>query len=100
VHLRELELGLRADSLRECRVADDVAEGLSAGALGVDSLSCEEVGRIPLGLVLHEHLPLGVVANIADVDVASNVELGRAELRHVGWLLSQWRVSKMSMSRR
>jgi hypothetical protein len=29
VHLRELELSLRADSLRECGIADNVAEGLS-----------------------------------------------------------------------
>jgi hypothetical protein len=100
MHLRELELSLRADPLRERRVADDVAEGLSVGALGVDCLPWEEVGHIPLGLVLHEHLSLGVVANVADVDVTSNVELGRTELRHDGWLLSQWRVSKMSMSRR
>jgi hypothetical protein len=100
VHLRELELRLRADSLRERRVANDVAESLSVGALGVDCLLCGEVGRIPLGLILREDLSLGVVTNVADVDVASNIELGRAELRHDGGLSSQWRVFKMSMSRR
>jgi hypothetical protein len=54
----------------------------------------EEDGRIPFWLILHEHLSLGVVADVTDVDETSNVELGRAELRHGGWLSSQWRVYK------
>lgn len=40
--------------------------------------------RIPLGLILRVHLPLCVVADVANLCKASNVELGRAELRHDG----------------
>lgn len=39
VHLAELELGLRARSLRERGVADDVAEGLSVRAVPVSTVS-------------------------------------------------------------
>ena len=40
--------------------------------------------RIPFGLILRVHLPLCVVADVANLRKASNVELGRAELRHDG----------------
>jgi hypothetical protein len=36
----------------------------------------------PLGLVLRENFALRVVANVADVDVAADVELFGAELGH------------------
>jgi hypothetical protein len=44
----------------------------------------EEVGRIPFWLVLHVHLPLSVVANVADLGETANIELCRAKLRHDG----------------
>lgn len=42
------------------------------------------LGSIPLWLILHVYLALGMVANIADLCEASNVELCCAELRHDG----------------
>lgn len=44
----------------------------------------EEVGCIPFWLIFHVDLALGVVANIADIREASNIELCCAELRHDG----------------
>jgi hypothetical protein len=41
-------------------------------------------GRIPLGLILGVDLPLCVVANVADLGEAPDVELGSTELRHDG----------------
>ena len=38
----------------------------------------------PLRLVLGIHLALGVVANVADLGEAANVQLGCTELRHGG----------------
>lgn len=64
MHLRELELGLGAHSLREGGVADHVAKGLS------------------LGFILFKDFSLGVVANDFDVDEATNVELFCTKLRH------------------
>lgn len=43
--------------------------------------ACE---RIPFRLVLSKDLALCVVANVADLDEASDIELGGAELRHNG----------------
>ena len=40
--------------------------------------------RVPFRLILRVHLPLCVVADVANLRKASNVELGRAELRHDG----------------
>jgi hypothetical protein len=40
--------------------------------------------RIPFWLIFHVHLPLGVVTDIANVDITPQVELYRAELRHDG----------------
>ena len=45
---------------------------------------CEEVGGIPFWLIFHVDLALGVVANIADLREASDVEFCRAKLRHDG----------------
>jgi hypothetical protein len=84
VHLRELNLGLGADSLREGCVSDNVAQCLSVSALVISRCLHEEVGRKPFRLVFREDLPLGVVANVADINITSNIELGCAELRHDG----------------
>jgi hypothetical protein len=40
--------------------------------------------RVPFRLVLGEHLPLGVITDVADLCKASNIEFCRAELRHNG----------------
>ena len=88
MHLRQLELGLGADSVGEGSVANDVSERLPTHH--PSSVTGRSVGfvpgemRVPLRLVLHVHLPLGVVANVADLREASDVELLCAELRHVG----------------
>lgn len=84
MHLRELQLCLRAYSLRERGISDDVSQGLSACALVLATIVVKKCDYMPLGLILHVHLPLGVVANIADLREASDVELRRAELRHDG----------------
>jgi hypothetical protein len=84
VHLRELELSLRADSLWKGGISDNVSQCLAVRALSLARGLHEEVGSIPFRLVLGEHLALGVVADVANVYIASNVELGRAELRHDG----------------
>ena len=41
---------------------------------------------VPLGLKLGKDLALGVVANVADVDVTADIELFGAEHRHDGGL--------------
>jgi hypothetical protein len=41
-------------------------------------------GNVPLWLVLCEDLPFGVIPNVADVDVAAQIELLCAELGHIG----------------
>jgi hypothetical protein len=46
----------------------------------------ESMGCAPLSFVGFENLALGVVAQGADVDEAAQVELFRAEHRHVGQL--------------
>jgi hypothetical protein len=84
VHLGELELGLGADSLRERGVADDVPEGLPVPSLVV-TCHVKMQRRIPFWLILAVRLPLRVVANVANLREASNVEFfGSAELRHDG----------------
>ncbi len=95
MHLGELELCLCAHTGWELEVADNVAECLSGGQLSVflawkDSQQCQfsndcdcarKVVAVPLSLKLGERLPLGVVANDLDVDVASQVELLGTEER-------------------
>jgi hypothetical protein len=46
--------------------------------------ACNAFWRIPLWLVLHIHLPLGVVADVANFRKAPDIELCRTELRHDG----------------
>lgn len=48
-------------------------------------------GCIPFGLVLHVHLSLGVVADVANLRKTPDVELCSTELRHDGVASSQWR---------
>ena len=83
VHLGKLELGLGADSLRECGVADDVSEGLSVQSSALKR-HMQIQRRIPFWLILAVSLPLRVVADVANLRKTSNVKLGRAELRHDG----------------
>lgn len=66
MHLRQLQLCLRAGSGRKRQIADDVAESLS------------------FWLMLGEDFPLGVVANDFDVDEAAQIELLRPEHGHDG----------------
>lgn len=74
---------MRADSLWERRVSDNVSQRLSVPLSVVESeLSMSTC--IPLWLIFRVHLPLGVVANVADLGEAPNVELSRTELRHDG----------------
>jgi hypothetical protein len=40
--------------------------------------------NVPLWLVLCEDLPFRVIPNVADIDVAAQIELLCAELRHIG----------------
>lgn len=37
---------------------------------------------LPFGLIVLEDLPLGVIADVLDVDEAAQVELLRSKLRH------------------
>jgi hypothetical protein len=84
VHLRELQLCLGADSLWKRRVSDNVSQCLSLSAL-VAGCVADAAWCIPFWLVLHVRLPLGVVADVANVHITPNVELLRcAELRHDG----------------
>lgn len=94
VHLGELELCLGTDTLRQCSVADHVAQSLS----GRETESALQSGQldarcdaalagscgVPLRLKLGEDLALGVVANVADIDEAAQIEAGGSELRHGG----------------
>jgi hypothetical protein len=92
VHLCELDLGLRADTLWEGRVANEVSESLPNYIISLDGWPCVvsatewstlwyfEKKRVPLWLVLGEDLPFCVIANIADVDVTAKIELLCAEL--------------------
>lgn len=84
VHLRELELSLRADSLRKGGIADQVSQSLSVSSSVVARWEHQVQRRMPFWLILRVHLPLGVVADIANLGETSNVQLGRAELRHAG----------------
>ena len=107
---------MSAGPLGECRVADDVAEGLSAGSIAVSSafLTRKDVERIvfkdrvrrdvvPLRLVLLKDFPgkesvppptsdangspLSMVSDDLDVDKAAYVKLLRSELRHRSYRL-------------
>jgi hypothetical protein len=40
--------------------------------------------NLPIGLILREHFPLGVVADDPFVDVAAYIQFLRPEVRHVG----------------
>ena len=94
VHLRQLELGLRADALRERGVADNVAQRLSVWPFVSHCMDAtRELRWAPLRLVLRVDLALGVVANVADLGKAPDVELGRTELRHDGGGWAQLAVS-------
>ena len=63
-----------------------LAYGTLRQCLGTSPWTTEERWQkhviVPLGLVLLEHLALGVVANVHDVDEAAQVELFGAELSH------------------
>lgn len=66
----------------------------------------EAYARIPLRLVLCEHLALRVIADVTDVGVAANVELCGAELGHddecgtaMGGVLTIWGRSQGSIQK-
>ena len=72
-----------ADSLWERRVSDNVSQRLSV-SLSVVENKLSMLRCIPLWLIFRIHLALGVVANVADLREASDIELSRTELRHDG----------------
>jgi hypothetical protein len=94
VHLRELQLGLGADTLGQRGVSDYVAEGLSIATrisnffhgIKMNSLGGKDIEKmqvkdaVPFRLILFENLTLSVITDNTDVDEASNVELLGAEL--------------------
>ena len=84
VHLCELQLGLGTHTLRVRGIADDVAERLSVWQWPSASMNLRRGiwARIPFRLEFSIDFPLRMVANIADVDKASDVKLLRVELRH------------------
>lgn len=88
MHLRELELCLGAHTLRKRSIADDMTKSLpirsQSQPLHMPKAFARTRPDSPLRLICGEHLALGVVANIADVDIAPDVKLLRAEHRHDG----------------
>jgi hypothetical protein len=49
-----------------------------------DSSKESQCANVPLDLVILKDLPLGVVADVLDIDKAAQVEALRSELRHDG----------------
>lgn len=98
MHLRELELRLRARSLWESGVADDVSQGLPAYAqcISIYARSCRPVTIgglwvgdpfVPFWLIALEDLALRVVADDLRIDKAAQIEPLRSKLRHLVCIL-------------
>ena len=83
MHLRKLNLCLCAHTLGKRGITDDVAERLP-GSCQSNSFLSPKSGVLPFRLVLRENLPLRMIANVADLGEAANIERLRSELRHVG----------------
>ena len=88
---------MRADTLREGGIADQVAECLSTQsrlaaerkwiALRIRSSPVprnKSKSAVPFRLEFRVHFALGVIANVADVDIAPEIELLCTEMSHDG----------------
>lgn len=90
MHLRQLELGLGAGTLRKAGVADDVAERLSvrsrksdlrflnkvegSHAMVVIPFQCRHGKSVPFGLHLREGIALVVIPDQTGIDESREVE--------------------------
>ena len=89
---------LRSRSLREGGVSDEVAKSLPVELKDQYTRSrCNGKWRhspyvpvvssegLPFGLILLKNFPLGVIANVLNVNETAQVELFRSKLRHAGY---------------